>query len=92
MDKRDMREMPLIKEPKLSGYFAAERKLTFGIIVYGILTNLLIIWIPSIQGQLIDLVLAGEKERNLAAGLLLFLGLVAMVQFFRFFKRYYVQV
>lgn len=75
------------KEPKLSGYFAAQTGLTLWIVVFGLLTNVLIIWIPTVQGELIDRVLSAARERAIVTGILFYVGLVAAVQFFRFFKR-----
>ena len=75
--------------PKLSQYFAKEKPLTFWIIVTGLLTSTLIIWIPALQGNLIDSVFEGSYGLNLR--IVIFLSFVILVQFLRFWKRYLVR-
>ena len=75
--------------PKLSLYFAKEKSLTFWIVMSGIFTSTLIIWIPVLQGALIDSVFDGAEDLN--AAILLFVGFVVLVQFLRFWKRYLVR-
>jgi len=77
------------EHPKLSLYFKKEKPLTFWIIVTGLLTNVLIIWIPVLQGNMIDSVL--NAAPNLLLIVLFFVGVVVLVQFLRFWKRYLVR-
>jgi len=77
------------EKPKLSLYFKKEKPLTFWIIVSGLLTNVLIIWIPVLQGYMIDSVL--NAVENLILIVLFFVGIVVLVQFLRFWKRYLVR-
>jgi len=79
----------MIEKTKLSLYFKIEKPLTFWIIVTGLLTNVLIIWIPVLQGQMIDSVL--NAVDNLLLIVLFYVGVVALVQFLRFWKRYLVR-
>jgi len=75
--------------PKLSQYFAKEKPLTFWIIMSGIFTSTLIIWIPVLQGELIDSIFEGSAGLNVR--ILIFIGFVILVQFLRFWKRYLVR-
>jgi len=75
--------------PKLSSYFAKEKPLTFWIIVSGLLTSTLIIWIPVLQGDLIDSVFEGDYGLN--TRIIIFISFVIFVQFLRFWKRYLVR-
>ncbi|MCL2564273.1 MAG: ABC transporter ATP-binding protein/permease [Defluviitaleaceae bacterium] len=75
--------------PKLSQYFAKEKPLTFWIIVTGLFTSTLIIWIPALQGNLIDSVFEGGQ--SLETRIFIFLSFVILVQFLRFWKRYLVR-
>ena len=75
--------------PKLSHYFAREKPLTFWIIISGIFTSTLIVWIPVFQGELIDGVFHGYE--GLLSRVALFVAFVALVQFLRFWKRYLVR-
>ena len=75
--------------PKLSQYFLKEKPLTFWIIMSGIFTSTLIIWIPVLQGNLIDSVFEGGY--GLVPRILIFLSFVILVQFLRFWKRYLVR-
>jgi len=77
------------EKPKLSLYFKKEKPLTFWIVVTGLLTNVLIIWIPVLQGYMIDSVL--NAVGNLISIVLFFVGVVVLVQFLRFWKRYLVR-
>ena len=74
---------------KLFYYFAREKPLTFWIIVSGLLTSTLIIWIPGLQGDLIDSVFLGLY--GLPTRIMIFAGFVVLVQFLRFWKRYLVR-
>ena len=75
--------------PKLSHYFAIEKPLTLWIIISGILTSTLIVWIPVLQGNLIDGVFEGYE--GLLGRVVIFVAFVVLVQFLRFWKRYLVR-
>ena len=79
----------MLTAPKLSHYFAIEKPLTLWIIVSGILTSTLIVWIPALQGNLIDGVFDGYA--GLLRRVVVFVAFVMLVQFMRFWKRYLVR-
>lgn len=73
---------------KISTYFAENLTLVVILCLGGFLFNALMCLVPVVQGQAINELTAGVTFSKLKNTLLLFLGLVLVVQFNRFLKRY----
>ena len=73
---------------KISAYFAENLTLVVPLCIGGFLFNALMCLVPVMQGQAINELTAGVPFSDLKNTLRLFLGLVLVVQFNRFVKRY----
>ena len=73
---------------KISAYFAENLTLGVPLCIGGFLFNALMCLVPVMQGQAINKLTAGVPFSELKNTLWLFLGLVLVVQFNRFVKRY----
>ena len=73
---------------KVSAYFAENLALVVPLCIGGFLFNALMCLVPVMQGQAINELTAGVPFSELKNTLWLFLGLVLVVQFNRFVKRY----
>lgn len=81
-----------IKNPhKIKNYWIKEKKSVILLTLFGILYNVGMIARPIYQGKLIDALIGKVSFHNLIKLSLTFIFVIFMVQFFRYFKRYYVR-
>lgn len=73
---------------KISAYFAENRALVVPLCIGGFLFNALMCLVPVVQGQAVNELTEGVPFAELRKTLWLFFGLVLVVQFNRFLKRY----
>ncbi len=89
-----MKKSPIepIKNPdKIQNYWIKERKSVILLTIFGILYNVGMVVRPIYQGKLIDALIANVNFNNLVKLSLNFILAIALVQFFRYLKRYYVR-
>lgn len=88
---KDLKIEPM-KEPNLiKNYWLKEKKVIAMIIFFGIAFNGATVAGPILQGNLIDSILGKESLYNVFIRIFLFIGVIASIQFMRFFKRFYVR-
>ena len=81
-----------IKNPdKIKNYWLKEKKTVILLTIFGILYNVGMVARPIYQGKLIDALITKVSFYNLIKLALTFIFFIFMVQFFRYFKRYYVR-
>ncbi|WP_018590630.1 ABC transporter ATP-binding protein [Terrisporobacter glycolicus] len=81
-----------IKNPdKIKNYWLKEKKTVILLTVFGVLYNVGMVARPIYQGKLIDALIAKISFNNLINLALTFIFITFMVQFFRYYKRYYVR-
>ncbi|WP_419727615.1 ABC transporter ATP-binding protein [Terrisporobacter petrolearius] len=81
-----------IKNPdKIKNYWLKEKKTVILLTIFGILYNVGMVARPIYQGKLIDALIAKISFNNLINLALIFICITFIVQFFRYYKRYYVR-
>ncbi|WP_312288593.1 ABC transporter transmembrane domain-containing protein, partial [Terrisporobacter sp.] len=81
-----------IRNPdKIKNYWFKEKKTVILLTIFGILYNVGMVARPIYQGKLIDALIAKISFNNLIYLALLFIFITFIVQFFRYYKRYYVR-
>lgn len=83
---------PVEHPEKMSTYWKREWKLVSLITLFGILCNGLISFGPILQGRLIDTLAAGSPLNLIIRQALLYIGMILIIQIFRFWKRYTVRL
>lgn len=73
-------------------YWLREWQAVAVIVITGLLYNGAMGLGPILQGRVIDLIVAGEPRAQILRAIGIFLGVIAVVQFSRYLKRYYVRI
>ena len=76
---------------KIKNYWLKEKKTVILLTIFGVLYNVGMVARPIYQGKLIDALIAKISFNNLIKLALIFIFITFMVQFFRYYKRYYVR-
>ena len=79
------------KYNKLSYYFFQNKKSFILSTISGILYNVLMVFIPILLGNLIDLYTSSTNKKDIAIKALLFFLLIVFIQFNRYLKRFFVR-
>lgn len=81
-----------IKEPyKIINYWKQEKFIVAFIISFGLFYNISIVLGPIYQGKLIDSIINGNSLCSVTILAITFVFIIAMVQLFRYFKRFYIR-
>ncbi|MFA9424502.1 MAG: ABC transporter ATP-binding protein [Sedimentibacter sp.] len=80
-----------MKEPnKIINYWKKEKVATIFIAIFGLAYNITMVLGPIYQGKLLDTVVARNLNSSIKTGIS-FISIVAMIQIFRYFKRFYIR-
>lgn len=79
------------KYNKLSYYFFQNKKSFILSTISGILYNVLMVFVPILLGNLIDLYTSSTNKKDIAIKALLFFLLIVFIQFNRYLKRFFVR-
>lgn len=79
------------KYNKLSYYFFQNKKSFILSTISGILYNVLMVFVPILLGNLIDLYTSSTNKKDIAIKALLFFILIVFIQFNRYLKRFFVR-
>ncbi len=79
------------KYNKLSYYFFQNKKSFILSTISGILYNTLMVFVPILLGNLIDLYTSSTNKKDIAIKALLFFFLIVFIQFNRYLKRFFVR-
>ena len=82
---------PMKNPDKIRNYWIREKKTVILLTIFGILYNVGMVARPIFQGELIDALIAKVSIIDLIKLALTFIIIISSVQFFRYFKRYYVR-
>lgn len=77
---------------KVGSYWLKEIKITIGIIIFGLIFNILIVEIPIQLGVMIDALINQEPFEIMIKAVIFYILIVVIVQFSRFLKRYFVRL
>jgi len=77
---------------KISSYWFREIKITIGIIISGLIFNILIVEIPIQLGVMLDTLINQEPFEQVMMTALFYILIVIIVQLSRFIKRYFVRL
>ena len=81
-----------IKEPdKIINYWKKEKFVVVCIIVFGLAYNISLVLGPIYQGHLIDSIVSGDNLNSTAILAAIFVFVIFVIQFFRYFKRFYIR-
>lgn len=81
-----------IKEPnKIINYWKKEKFVVVCIIIFGLAYNISMVLGPIYQGHLIDSIVNGDNLQSTAILGAIFVLIIFMIQFFRYFKRFYIR-
>jgi len=81
-----------IKEPdKIINYWKKEKFVVVCIIVFGLAYNISLVLGPIYQGHLIDSIVSDDNLNSTAILAAIFVFVIFVIQFFRYFKRFYIR-
>lgn len=81
-----------IKEPnKIINYWKKEKLVVVCIIIFGLAYNISLVLGPIYQGKLIDSIVNGDRLKDTEILGVKFVFVIIMIQFFRYFKRFYIR-
>lgn len=89
---KELRLPPIKKPNKIISYWLAEWKVALLIVITGLLYNGSMELGPILQGKVIDLLVAGTEKAVVIRWILIFILTIAVIQFCRCLKRYYVRL
>jgi ABC-type multidrug transport system fused ATPase/permease subunit len=82
---------PMEQSDRLVNYWKKEKAVVASIVIFGLSFNIGMILGPIYQGKLIDSIVAGEPLTRTAILAGAFVGLIALIQVLRYFKRFYIR-
>lgn len=82
---------PMKQPNKIINYWKKEKFVVACIIIFGISCNIAVILGPIYQGKLIDSIAQGKKLSSVLALAVVFVLLIGVTQFLRYFKRFYIR-
>ncbi len=81
-----------IKQPnKIINYWKKEKFIVACIVLFGLAFNISTILGPIYQGKLIDSIVGGDSLSSVGILVVTFVALIGMIQFMRYFKRFYIR-
>lgn len=89
MAKRNI--CPVSQPDKIINYWKKEKFTVACIVIFGLLYNISLIFGPIYQGKLLDAVALGSDLPAVIMLAVSFVALIGLIQFFRYFKRFYIR-
>lgn len=82
---------PMERSDRLVNYWKKEKAVVACIVIFGLSFNVGMVLGPIYQGKLIDSIVAGDPLASTATLAAAFVGLIALIQALRYFKRFYIR-
>ena len=82
---------PIETPDRLINYWKNEKKVVLFIFLFGLTFNISMILGPIYQGKLIDKIVKGDISQSILILAIFFVGLIALIQTLRYFKRFYIR-
>lgn len=82
---------PMEQPDRMLNYWKKEKFIVVCIIIFGLLYNISLVFLPIYQGKLIDSIAHNNSLSTVTALAMSFIMMIGLIQLFRYFKRFYIR-